>query len=58
MSAAIALVVLGSFAAWELSPDRRRDGKPVTGVYDFPRDSVFHHRNTCSRAAEDTDGGR
>jgi len=50
MSALIALaVVVGGFTAWGLSPDRDSDGKPVTGVYAFPPDSLHapHARHTA-----------
>ena len=48
MAAAITCVlVLVALAVWAFLPDRHPDGTPVTGVYDFPADSLYaphgHH---------------
>lgn len=61
MSAVIALaVVLCGLAVWGFSPDKHPDGSPVTGVYDFPPDSLHarHARHTAPDTQTVTRGAR
>lgn len=61
MSALIAVaVVFGGLAVWGFSPDRDRNGKPVTGIYDFPPDSLHarHARHTALDTQAVTRGAR